>query len=205
MTSLSLALREHTAAAHRRVEATPFVRALLSGRLERAAYLLLLRSLHPVYAALETGLHSAPALAALHDPALPRCAPLEADLALLHGPHWRSELAPRPAAEAYAAHLGALAAQAPLRLAAHAYVRYLGDLSGGQLLARAVQRGLGLAGADGIAFYRFDPPVATLAQGLRDALDRLAPEPPTQADLLDEALQAFARHETLFAELQAAR
>lgn len=205
MASLSLALRDRTAAAHRRVEATPFVRALLSGRMERSAYNLLLRSLHEVYAALEAALPAEPALAALHDAALPRGAALGADLALLHGPGWRDELAPRPAALAYAARLRELAASHPLLLAAHAYVRYLGDLSGGQLLGRIVQRSYGLEAGDGTHFYRFAAPAAELARRLRAGLDTLVVDSPQREALLAEAQAAFLRHEQLFAELQAAR
>lgn len=205
MPTLSLALREHTAAAHRRVESTPFVRALLAGRMERAGYTLLLRSLHEVYAALEAALPGEPALAPLHDPALPRSPALGADLTLLHGPGWRDELAPRPEAIAYAAHLGGLAGSQPLLLAAHAYVRYLGDLSGGQVLGRVVQRSYGLEAEAGTRFYRFDAPAGRLAQRLRGALDALVLDAPGRAALLDEAQGAFARHERLFTELQAAR
>ncbi len=205
MSPLSTTLRERTAAAHRRVEATPFVRTLLAGRLDRAGYTLLLRSLHEVYAALESALGAQPALAPLHHPALARSAALGEDLALLHGPRWREELAPRPASLAYARRLGELAAAQPLLLAAHAYVRYLGDLSGGQVLARVVQRSLGLDGEAGTRFYRFEAPAGALAQRLRTGLDALEVGAAQREALLDEALAAFGRHEHLFAELQAAR
>jgi heme oxygenase (biliverdin-producing, ferredoxin) len=36
---------------------------------------------------------------------------------------------------------------------AHHYTRYLGDLSGGQFLARAIKRRLGLDASTGTAFY----------------------------------------------------
>lgn len=205
MPTLSSALRERTAAAHRRVEGLPFVRALLAGRLDRPGYTLLLRSLHEVYAALEAALPAQPALAPLHDPALPRRLALGDDLALLHGPGWHVELAPRPAALAYAAHLAELARAQPLLLAAHAYVRYLGDLSGGQLLGGIVQRSLGLETGAGTRFYRFEAPAGTLAQRLRTGLDTLVVDAPQRESLLAEALAAFGRHEHLFAELQAAR
>ena len=38
---------------------------------------------------------------------------------------------------------------------AHHYTRYLGDLSGGQFLARAIERQLGLDPRTGTAFYDF--------------------------------------------------
>lgn len=39
---------------------------------------------------------------------------------------------------------------------AHAYVRYLGDLSGGQVIGARIKKAYGLNGQDGTAFYRFD-------------------------------------------------
>lgn len=205
MTSLSVALRDGTAAAHRRVESTPFVRALLAGRMERHGYTLLLRSLREVYGALEKALAAAPLLAVLCDPALPRGPALDADLRRLHGPAWAQELTPTAAATAYAAHLAALAERQPLLLAAHAYVRYLGDLSGGQVLGRVVQRSYGLESPEGTRFYRFEAPAADLARELRAGLDGLALDDAERQALLAEAQAAFERHEQLFSELQAAR
>ena len=51
-------------------------------------------------------------------------------------------------------HLSTSSGQAPLLLA-HAYVRYLGDLSGGQIIGGRIKRAYGLQGQEGIAFYDF--------------------------------------------------
>lgn len=42
------------------------------------------------------------------------------------------------------------------RLLAHAYVRYLGDLSGGQVIGARLRKAYGLNGLDGRRFYYFD-------------------------------------------------
>ena len=65
--------------------------------------------------------------------------------------------APRGLAE-YTSRLRALAsARDPAPLLAHAYVRYLGDLSGGQVIRRRVARAYGLEddGGAGVSFYEF--------------------------------------------------
>lgn len=210
MNTLSARLRTQTWPAHRQVEATPFVRAMLRGGLSLPAYCLLLASLHPIYAALEAALrqHAGHArVAAVYQPALEREPALRADLAVLHGDDWRDTLSPQPEAVEYAAHLETLARVAPHLLPAHAYVRYLGDLSGGQAVQRAVARSLGLNGGVGTRFYDFGPPgaAAALAQGLRAGLDRLAPAEADHEAIVQEAEQAFARHARLFAELEVAR
>jgi heme oxygenase len=51
-------------------------------------------------------------------------------------------------------HLSTSANGAPLLLA-HAYVRYLGDLSGGQIIGGRIRRAYGLKGTEGTAFYDF--------------------------------------------------
>lgn len=210
MTTLSARLRAQTWPAHRQVEATPFVRTMLRGGLSLPAYCLLLASLHPIYAALESGLQrhaDRPELAALCAPPLWREPALAADLLHLHGHGWRDALAPRPQALAYTAHLHELAERAPALLAAHAYVRYLGDLSGGQALRRIVAASLGLPGGSGTCFYDFGAPAqaAALAGGLRNALDDIDADEATRAAIVHEAELAFARHERLFGELEAAR
>lgn len=40
-------------------------------------------------------------------------------------------------------------------LVAHAYTRYLGDLSGGQVLGKITQKSLGLNGKEGLSFFSF--------------------------------------------------
>ena len=64
----------------------------------------------------------------------------------LHGPGWAQAAAAAAggASNTSSAAGNALAATQPALLAAHAYVRYLGDLSGGQMLARIVSQGLQL-------------------------------------------------------------
>ena len=47
------------------------------------------------------------------------------------------------------------AKDAPLLLA-HSYVRYLGDLSGGQYIATKTRKGFGLHGDEGLDFYKFE-------------------------------------------------
>jgi heme oxygenase (biliverdin-producing, ferredoxin) len=197
-------LRSATGPLHRQVEATPFVRALLGGRIQRRGYALLLRSLHTIYAALEAGLARQaqhPSIVSIASPALLREQALADDLAVVHGPRWADELEPCPAARAYAQHLHALGDTRPDGLVAHAYVRYLGDLSGGQVLQRVVGRALSLQGGEGLRFYDFGDAdqVSALANGFRAGLTRIVE---TAADtIVDEAVRGFAFHDRLFAEL----
>jgi heme oxygenase (biliverdin-producing, ferredoxin) len=210
--SLGLAqrLREGTWALHGAAERAGVMPALLRGRLPADGFWQMQRNLLLVYQALESGLaqHAHhPSLAPLELAPLARSAALQADLAALAGPQWQATLPPPAAAAmAYADRLQGLALQQPAALAAHAYVRYLGDLAGGQALRRVAQQAYGLQGDTGTRFFDFGPPaqVARLGQGLRAALDGLPLDEPAMLALVAEAQWAFAQHVRLFEELAGA-
>ena len=207
--SLSLAarLRSDTSALHRQVESSLFMQHLLRGRLDRHGYCLHLRNLEPVYSELEQGLalHAGdPKVAPVFLPDMFRALPLQSDLQALHGNTWPQDLEVLPSTQAYVARLRELSATAPALLPAHAYVRYLGDLSGGQMLRNIVARSLQLLpDGGGTAFYEFGAPaeVARLAQALRAGIDDMTHDQAGMDAVVAEALWAFEMHEKLFDEL----
>ena len=212
--SLPERLRSGTRDLHAQTERTGAMADLLAGRLSRPGYCAMLRNLHAIYAALEAALDAAmqrqaadAAVLRLHAEPLRRAAALAADLDTLHGPQWRTDLPLQPAAQAYAQRLQALShAQSPaqsLSLVAHVYVRYLGDLHGGQILKRLVARSLGLVGDSGTQFYAFgdETQVLALRQGLRLALGSLGLNSADSDAVVTEARWAFVQHQQLFTEL----
>jgi heme oxygenase (biliverdin-producing, ferredoxin) len=203
--SLAHRLREATRELHVQSERSSLMAALLSGRIERSGYCALLRNLHALYETLERGLDrnaALPAVTPVRIPELYRTRALAADLAYLHGPD-HAQLPLTRAMTAYVAHVEALATAAPALLPAHAYVRYLGDLSGGQLLRGIVQRTLALPEGKGTDFYAFGSAADVDARkaALRSALDRLPLDDAGKEALVAEAQSAFARHVAFFAEL----
>ncbi len=205
--TLSAQLRDRTKDAHHAAERSGVMAALLRGQMTRSTYALLLRSLHPIYDALERGLASAahdPWIAPIHAPRVWRTAALERDLVYFAGPAWAA-LPIAPAAMGYAQRLDALRREHPGQLVAHAYVRYLGDLNGGQILARVVRKALGLTDAAGTAFYEFAEIDDLRAESgrWRAALDAVPADLEGRARLADEALVGFDLHIRMFAEIAA--
>ena len=94
-----------------------------------------------------------------------------------------------------------LAEEAPHRFLAHVYVRYGGDLSGGQQLAPAANAILRRQGLSALSFWVFDQPVADLKPSLHAVFERLALTGEQEAQLLDEAEDAFRATQSLLAEL----
>jgi heme oxygenase len=187
------AVRAATRELHAEAERAGFVRELLAGRATRSGYALWLRNLWPAYDALERALATAPGgspLAALADRRVMRAAQLEQDLEALAGAHWRGTLAAVPAADAYARRIRDAARTSVPRLAAHAYVRYLGDLNGGRVLRRIVSGTLGLDHT-ALRFYAFDADAATLEASYRAALRRTIASALDSGAAAEEATIAF--------------
>lgn len=92
----------------------------------------------------------------------------------------------------------------PARYVAHHYTRYLGDLSGGQVIKSRMISHYGID-KDSLTFYAFDgiDKLKRYKDGYRDALDGLPIDDDAHRRLVDEAIRAFEYNEALFAELAA--
>jgi heme oxygenase len=186
--------------AHHQAEGMTFSKALLDGRAEPLQLAALIHALTPAYALLEA---EAPALAAalgvrsIPWDALARTATLKHDLAVLSS----LPMAPVSAAETWLQELQLLARQAPHRLMAHVYVRYGGDLSGGQQLAVQANAILSRHGLPGVTFWAFEGDIQELKQGLHDGFEEMDLSEQEEAELLEEAELAFQATQRLLAEL----
>ncbi|WP_454778149.1 biliverdin-producing heme oxygenase [Georgenia muralis] len=201
-TGLATELREGTRAEHRAAESAGFVTALLGGRLGPDAYADLAAQQLGVYRSLEAGGgRLTGAAAVLVAPELARAAALEADLAHLWGPAWSGRVEPVPAVRRYVSRLDAVAAT-DVGYAAHAYVRYLGDLSGGQVVAAMLRRHYGVAEA-GLRFYRFDgiERIKHYKDAYRARLDALPFGATDRAAVVAEARYALRLNREVFDDL----
>ncbi len=204
--TLSEELRARTAEAHGAAERSEFVSRFVRGRLDLPLHARHMLALHAVYAALEEALERRrddPRLRAFSLPQLWRRLPIERDLEFLRGPAWRTER-PVPAATAYAERLREIDAAEPIRLVAHSYVRYLGDLSGGQVLRRLAAEQLDLDG-DGLRFYEFPaiPDLPAFKAEFRRRLDALELTNGEREAVVEEACTAFSLNGAIFEQLVA--
>jgi heme oxygenase len=112
-----------------------------------------------------------------------------------------------PATRDYLQRIQYCAQHSPYLLLAHSYTRYLGDLSGGKILARVARKALQLSSTDdGLAFYDFTATITNTKQfkdEYRTSLDQL--DPPLTShqiqQLVAEANIAFVLNMRIFEEL----
>lgn len=133
--NLATQLREGTAHSHTTAENTAFMKCFLKGIVEREPFRKLIANLYLVYSALEEELqrYQGDAVVRLmYFPELNRKENLEEDLKFYYGDNWREQITALEAGKTYVARIREIAHTEPALLIAHAYVRYMGDLSGGQ-------------------------------------------------------------------------
>jgi heme oxygenase len=195
--SLSSVLRGRTHALHSRAEKSGIVADILLRRATRRGYAFLLRNLAPAYRQLEIGLdrhRRTPGVGAFARRELYRSAALESDLVALLGPGWPDASLPTSSAsEHYARRIEEAADGSGAALIGHAYVRYLGDLSGGQTMKRLLAETLDLP-HQALSFYEF-PDVADMEayrRSFRDALDGAPLTASDRAAVIATAIEAFS-------------
>lgn len=204
---LSTALKTGTAASHKAAEDVHFVSNFIQGKIDKDLYGQLVVMLYHVYDALEECLdaHGPQQFASCHFPLeLSRREALRDDVDFWHGSS-NSIPPPTPAALDYVQRLRDIGTTKPLLLLSHAYTRYLGDLSGGKILARVARRALHLdrGTGSGLDFYEFQNVASAkrFKDQYRTALDDLALTPEQIHDLVAEANVAFGLNVRLFEEL----
>jgi len=205
---LSDALKKGTAEAHAAAENVHFVKNFIKGEINRDLYADLVLSLYYVYETLEKLLdEKAPNhFSGCHFPEdLARKEALAEDVEFWHGDGYlATDAKMTPATKDYVERLIEISRKDPLLLLSHAYTRYLGDLSGGKILARVARRALKLdKSGDGLAFYTFEniPSEKSFKDMYREALDALPLSMQQIEDLVHEAEIAFLLNMRLFEEL----
>jgi heme oxygenase len=128
-------LREITNQKHREVEALPLIQTIMQGKITKEQYVSYLFELHAIYKVLENLAEQYGLLDGLNG--IQRTQKLQEDLDELHSGYTRKLTA---STVDYLHYLIEMSAQDDRKhlLFAHIYVRHMGDLYGGKLMARVV-------------------------------------------------------------------
>lgn len=205
---LSEQIKEVTKESHVRAENTELMLSFQRGQVTLQQYKLLLCSLHEIYQALEEELDrnsNHPAVAPIYFPAeLARLKFIDKDLEYFYGPDWREKIVIPMATQRYCHRLRKIGRENPEFLVAHAYTRYLGDLSGGQVLGRIAQKSMGLKSSNGLSFFTF-PGVSSpnlFKQLYRSRMNSVELTAEERNGVLEEAVRAFELNIQVFDGLQ---
>ncbi|MFN6460955.1 MAG: heme oxygenase (biliverdin-producing) [Nostoc sp. DedVER02] len=205
--NLATKLRVGTKKAHTMAENVGFVKCFLKGVVEKNSYRKLVANFYFVYSAMEEEMEKHrqhPILSKINFPQLNRKYTLEQDLSYYFGANWREQIKLSPAGEAYVKRIREISATEPELLIAHSYTRYLGDLSGGQILKNIAVTAMNLSDGQGTAFYEFPeiPDEKAFKAKYRQNLDELPLDEATTDRIVEEANAAFGTNMKMFQELE---
>ncbi|HIK10867.1 MAG TPA: heme oxygenase (biliverdin-producing) [Oscillatoriaceae cyanobacterium M33_DOE_052] len=205
--NLATKLREGTKKSHTMAENVGFIKCFLKGVVEKQSYRKLVANLYFVYGAMEEEMarhKHHPILQHIYYPQLNRKASLEEDLAYYFGTNWREQVGLSTAGSAYVERIREVSATEPELLVAHCYTRYLGDLSGGQILKGIAQKAMGLSDGIGTSFYEFQdiPDEKEFKNTYREAMNNLPIDDVMAERIVEEANAAFGMNMKMFNELE---
>nr|YP_009398272.1 Heme oxygenase [Thaumatella adunca]ARW67458.1 Heme oxygenase [Thaumatella adunca] len=157
-TNLAQQLRQGTTKSHSMAENVSFVKSFLGGVVNKDSYRKLVGNLYFIYEAIEeqiehNKMHKA--VNAVYFPQLYRKQSLIEDLTYYYGDNWLQQIKPSSATEIYINRIHQIGYSNPELLIAHSYTRYIGDLSGGQILKKIAKNAMQLPDNFGTSFYDF--------------------------------------------------
>jgi len=208
-TDLSEMLAEGTKESHDRAENCQFVKDFLRGRIKRELFKRGTAALYFVYMAMEEELEKNkdhPQVAPIYFPAeLHRCDALGRDLEYFYGEDWQSQISLSAGTKPYVDRIHEVGEKDPVLLVAHSYTRYMGDLSGGQILKKVAQRALKLPSTgEGLNFYQFEGIHShkSFKQLYRSRMNELEIDTETKEKIVEESNRAFGFNMMVFTELE---
>ena len=143
---------------------------------------------------------------AVHFPyELGRLQSLEEDMEFYFGSEWK-EVPMSDATKAYVDRLHEVSERDPALLIAHHYTRYLGDLSGGQILRKMAIKAMDLPSTgEGVKFYVFEniPDAKKFKNMYRSRLDELRIDKAKSDEIVKEANHVFLLNIHMFKEIDA--
>tara|TARA_Y100000589_G_scaffold330887_1_gene382031 strand:- start:583 stop:1293 length:711 start_codon:yes stop_codon:yes gene_type:complete len=202
-------LREGTKKSHTMAENTGFVTCFLKGVVEKTSYRKLISDLYFVYQAMEDEIdrlvkEDHPIIKHLEFKELFRRKTLENDLNFYYGENWINQISISASAKSYVERIRFIAKESPYLLVGHHYTRYIGDLSGGQILKKIAQKALNLEGQNGLNFYEFNliSDEKKFKEIYSNTLNNLPIDQKLADEIVAEANAAFAYNMKIFQELE---
>ncbi|MEM7033313.1 MAG: biliverdin-producing heme oxygenase [Chloroflexota bacterium] len=204
--NLAEQLREGTTKSHSMAENVSFVKSFLGGVVDKKSYRKLVANLYFIYVAIEEQMLANKnhcIIKPIYFPELNRTTSLEQDLVYYYGENWIEHIEASEATQTYVRRIQEIGINQPELLVAHAYTRYMGDLSGGQILKKIAQNAMNLNDSEGIAFYDFKQiqDDNEFKKYYRNQLNQIPVNQEQITDIIAEANVAFTLNMKMFQEL----
>lgn len=205
-TTFSAAIRKASWGAHGDAEGAGYLNALTSGELDLRGYGTMVAQHFYCYEVLEQAsdaMRDDPIGSAFVDDALNRVPALVADLTSIYGAGWRDEITPVPATVRYCDRIREVGFDWAGGFVAHHYVRYLGDLSGGQFIRKRIEDVYDIDETSGTAFYDFAliPDPTAWKEAYRGQLDVAPWGDEERARIIEEVLLGYQFNTDVLVEL----
>lgn len=206
--TFSATIRKRSWGSHQSAEGEGFLDVLMRGGLTRDAYTAMVAQHYWAYEVLERAsvVMRADEVAAPFCPeSLDRMAALEADMLFLAGEGWREKYPANAGTQRYIQRIQDKCFDWPGGYVAHHYTRYLGDMSGGQHIAKLMRRHFGLEGHEGTEFYNFEAvgDLDAFKTGYRTALDVAPWDDAEKERIIEEVLYAYEVNSAVLRDLGA--
>lgn len=197
-TSLTAELKQATAEAHRRVEKNRLVQKILAGSISDQLLRKYLTALLPVYNHLESALSQlaeGSRFSGLYDERLCRYRAIVNDLGNIDEKNISENSLSQWVQRAIK--------ENEFSLVAICYVRYLGDLNGGQILLRSIEKSDAISSETGLSFFRFEsiPDMKEFISAYRSKINRLELTAAGRRQVIACAVEFFNRHDDLFNQI----
>jgi heme oxygenase len=199
---LSSELRTQTLSHHKEAEGSEFMRRFMKGMLTESSYLDYLKEFLNIYSAMEEFLNTHQSdvnIQKIYFPELFRKNEIKEDIDFFSTRN--KEYHAMNYSLSYISHIKSL--KKPNLIIAHSYVRYFGDLSGGQILKKIVSKNFNLSDDNGVSFYNFKAinDINQFKEKYRRALDSLELKPDEKIEIIEEAKKVFQLNNQLFSML----
>lgn len=200
-------MRSETKEVHSQVEGAKIVGQIIGKTIKKDDYCKLLARYYHMYATLEEEFEknkTNSAVANVYFPEILRLNSIESDLTFFLGDKWTTLeviVEAKEATKDFCSHIRKVSKESPELLVAHLYVRYLGDLAGGQMIGNKLRgcftnETLPDKNGDpdaGVKFYVFDnvPNIKDFVLKFKAGLDSISNEGDLHEKLIDEAIVCF--------------
>jgi len=204
MTTFHERIKLQSDPAHRAAEQAPFIDQLMGGVLTTSAYLDYLKTFLPIYQRMEELFREREkegVLAYFDHRALDRANYIASDIKVLED---SQDVKPSHSTfSSISRYLESLTMDlTDVQLLAHHYIRYLGDLSGGQAISRLVARHYQVP-KSALNFYNFDTlgDIVFYKNRYRDLLNLISLTNEKENEFIKEVLKLYELNRDLFLEL----